>query len=119
LTAVQEIQKEMNFMKMKIDKQDSGRPNHKVVTCHFCKKRSHMKKDYLHYKRLIEGKGHTVPQQSLNSNKKNPKDAGEKNNFSANRTGVSRKAGEAGIFVEAIMNGFRVKLRVDTGATLY
>jgi hypothetical protein len=105
-------------MKMKIDKQDSGRPNPKVVTCHFCKKKGHMKKDCFHYKRLIEGKEHTGPQQKSTSQRKNSKDAEEKENFSANRTGVSRKAGEAGIFVEAIMNGFRVKLLVDTGATL-
>jgi hypothetical protein len=78
-----------------------------------------MKKDCFHYKRLIEGKWHSVPKQRSSSDKTSPKDAGEKRNFSANRTGVSRKAGEAGIFVEAIMNGFRVKLLVDTGATLY
>jgi hypothetical protein len=118
LKAVQEIQKEMNFIKMKIDKQDSGRLHPKVVTCHFCRKRGHMKKDCFHYKRLIEGKGHTGSQQKSTSQRKNSKDAGEKKNFSANRRGVSRKAGEAGIFVEAIMNGFRVKLLVDTGATL-
>jgi hypothetical protein len=104
-------------MKMKIDKQDSGRLNPKVVTCHFCKKRGHMKNDCFHYKRLIEGKGHSVPQQRSSFDKKNLKDAEEKN-FSANRTGVSRKAGKAGIFVEAIMNGFRVILLVDTGSTL-
>jgi hypothetical protein len=118
LKAVQEIQKEMNFMKMKIEKQDSSRTNPKVVTCHFCKKKGHMKKDCFHYKRLIEGKGHSVPKQRSSSDKTNPKDEGEKKNFSANRTGVSQKAGEAGIFVEAIMNGFWVKLLVDTGATL-
>jgi hypothetical protein len=76
-----------------------------------------MKKDCFHYKKLIEGKGHTGSQQKSTSQRKNSKDAGEKK-FSANRTGISRKAGEARIFVEAIMNGFRVKLLVDTGATL-
>ena len=39
LKAVHELQKEMNFMKVKIDKQGCDRPNPKVVTCHFCKKR--------------------------------------------------------------------------------
>jgi hypothetical protein len=39
LKTLQEIQKEM-----KIDKQDSGRLNPQVVTCHFCKKRGHIKK---------------------------------------------------------------------------
>ena len=34
------------------------------------------------------------------------------------RTGVSRKAGEAGIFVDAIINGSRVKFLIDTGATV-
>jgi hypothetical protein len=77
-----------------------------------------MKKDCFHYKRLIEGKGHIGSQQKSTSQRKNSKDAEEKKNFSANRTVVSRKAGEAGLFVEAIMNGFRVKLLVDTGAIL-
>ena len=59
-------------------------------------------------------------------NNPNQRSTGERNerrndrkkNNTANRTGISRKPGEAGIFVEAIMNGFRVKLLVDTGATL-
>jgi hypothetical protein len=39
-------------------------------------------------------------------------------NKDTNPTGVSRRAGEAGIFVDAVINGNKVKLLIDTGATV-
>lgn len=42
----------------------------------------------------------------------------DKTKDASSRTGVSRKAGEAGIFVDASLNGYKVKLLIDTGATL-
>jgi hypothetical protein len=35
-----------------------------------------------------------------------------------NRTGVSRRAGEVGMSVDAVINGNRVKLLIDTGVTV-
>ena len=76
-----------------------------------------MKKNCLKYQRLMNDSIQNKPNQRSTGGRNERRDNGKKNN-TANRTGISRKAGEAGIFVEAIMNGFRVKLLVDTGATL-
>ena len=98
LKAVQDIQKEMKDLKMKNEKGKANKPYSTVVSCHFCKKRGHVKKNCLKYQIMMNDSVQNNPNQRL-TGKNERRDDGKKNN-TANRTGISRKAGEAGIFIK-------------------
>ena len=86
LKAVQDIQKEMKDLKMKVEKGNDNKSNSTVVSCHFCKKKGHVKKNCLNVS--IQNK----PNQRSTGGRNERRDDGKKNN-TANRTGISRKAG--------------------------
>ena len=108
LKVVRDLQEEMKSIKMAVQNSKSSKRTLSSIVCNYCKKKGHVKKNCFAYQNMQKKSGSKERDESTIQGK--DKDA--------SRTGVSRKAGEAGIFVNATMNGSKVKLLIDTGATV-
>ena len=63
LKTVQDIQKEMKDLKMKVEKGNDNKSYSTVVSCHICKKRGHVKKNCFKYQRMMNGSVQNNPNQ--------------------------------------------------------
>jgi hypothetical protein len=110
LKAIHDLQKDVKAIKLETGKPTSSEQNRPEIVCTYCKKKGHIRRHCFAYKRKLEAK---------KSGKEFSRDEKQKQtNKGKNRNGVSRRAGEAGIFVDAVINGSKVKLLIDTGATV-
>ena len=106
------MQKEMKSIKGAVANSKSIKPQ-RTITCNFCKKKGHIKKDCYSYQSWLK-RSKWKAKQKANP----PAKSDSSRDKDVSRTGVSRKASEASIFVDATINGSRVKCLIDTGATV-
>jgi hypothetical protein len=107
LKAVHGLQEDVKAIKQGTGKSTSSDQNRPETVCSYCKKKDHIQMYCFAYKRKLEAK-RSRKEFSLDEKQK------QVNKKDTNRTGVSRRAGEAGIFVDAVINGNKVKLLIDT-----
>jgi hypothetical protein len=110
LQAICDLQEDVKAIKQETGKSTSSEQNRPEIVCTYCKKKGHIQRHCFAYKRKLEA------QKSGKECSHNEKQ--KQANKDINQTGVSRRAGEAGIFVDAVINGNKVKLLIDTGATV-
>jgi hypothetical protein len=105
LKAVHYLQEDVKAIKQGTGKSTSFEQNCREIVCTYCKKKYHRFAN----KRKLEVK---KSGREFSRDKKR-----KKANNNSNRIGVSRRVGEAGMSVNSVVNGTKVKLLIDTGAT--
>ena len=113
-----ELRSEVKQLKLKASQNAHGATSGTVantagtrVTCFFCKKEVHMKKQCRKYQQWKAEQADQTKEKTKGSESSTCK-------ISLGSTEALSRAGQSGLFVKADMNGYPLNLLIDTGATM-